>query len=103
MIVVPHSAKRLVDVAVRRKVESEARLVRGVVVIEILSSEKPAAGTTVAFGSVVKIVQVGGHLWDAKAAVLALRRQLIEPANHPRFLIAGHDGGSGKHRHVSGL
>src|SRR5262249_24522941 len=102
MIVVPHGAQRLVDVPERLMVGSEARLVRRVVVIKILSAEEPAAGTTVAFGGGVEIMQMRAHLRNAKAAVLALRRQFIEPANHPRFLITGDDGGSGKNRHVSG-
>src|SRR5262245_61232052 len=101
MVVIPQGALRLVDIAVGQGMcGSKARLLGSVVVIKILSAEEPSAWTTVAFGSVVEIVQVGGRLRDAKAAVLALWRQFIESANQPRFLIASDDGGAWKSRYV---
>ena len=96
MIVIPQGAQRLVDVTVWLMVGGESRLLTSEVVIEILSAEKPTAGTAVAFGGGVEIVQVGGHLRDAEAAVLVLRRQFIEAANQPRLLIVTDDCRSGE-------
>src|SRR5437899_6974533 len=65
VVVIPEGAQGLIDVAVGFKVEVKSRLLRGEVVIEILSAEEPAARPPVALGSGVEIVQVRGHLRDA--------------------------------------
>ena len=102
VIVIPQGAQGLPYVAVRLKVKGKSCLLRGVVVIKVLPTEEPATGPAVALRSRVEVVQVGRHLRDAEATVLVLRWQLVEPANHPRLLIAGDNGRSGKDRHVAG-
>src|ERR1041385_8605770 len=81
---------------------SESRLLSGEVLIEILTAEKVATGTAVAFRRGVKVVQVCGHLGNAKAAVLALRWQLVVAANQPGFLIVTDNGRSRHRRYVTG-
>src|ERR1044071_6537420 len=81
---------------------SESRLLSGEVLIEILPAEKPATGTAVALRRGVKIVQMGGHLWNAEAAVLALRWQLVVAANQPWLLIVSDDRRAWHCRDVAG-
>src|SRR5689334_5543084 len=81
---------------------SESRLLSGEVLIEILSAEKVATGTAIAFRRSVEIMQVGGHLGNAKTTVLALRRQLVITTDQPGFLIVTDNGGSRHCRHVTG-
>ncbi len=82
VIVVPQRAQRLIDVPVWLVARGKPRLLHGVVMVEILSTEEPSAGTSVALRSRVKIMQVGANLGDSKPAILALDGQLVEPANH---------------------
>src|SRR2546426_1886329 len=102
VVVIPEGAQGLIDIAVGFKVEVKSRLLRGEVVIEILSPEEPAAGPAVAFRSGMEVVQVRGHLRDSEAAILALVRQFVEAANQPRLLIVADDGGTGESGHVAG-
>src|ERR1041384_2097439 len=81
---------------------SESRLLSGEMLIEILSAEKVATGTAIAFRRSVEIVQVCGHLGDAKATVLTLRRQLVITTDQPGFLIVTNNGRSRHRRHVTG-
>src|SRR6266705_802449 len=102
MVVVPQSAQRLIDVAVGLMVGGKSGLLRGEVVVEVLSAEEPSARAAIALRGSMEVVQVRGHLRDSEAAILALVRQLVEAANHPRCLIVADDGGAWEGGHVAG-
>src|SRR5439155_9391255 len=77
MVVVPHGAQRLVDVAERLMVGSEARLVRRVVVMKILFSGDSSEVSTVAFGSAVDLLQAAEYLLHTNDALLKQSQELI--------------------------
>ena len=101
VIVIPQGAQRFVDVTVGLMRRGKTGLLCGEVVIEILSAEEPSAGPAITLRRSVEIVQVGRHLRHAEATILALRRQFIESANQPRFLIVTDNGGPRERSHVA--
>ena len=101
VIVIKQRAHGFVDVAIRRVSGSETGLLQGVVVVEVLSAEEVAAWAAIAFRSCVEIVQVSGDFRHAEPAILVLRRQFIESANHDRLLVAGYNRRPGCDCHIT--
>src|SRR5207244_13176105 len=67
--------------------------VRVMLVVEVPAREK-VARVAVALRRRVTVVQVSADRWQPEAAILILRRQLVEVADQDRLSVMGHVDGS---------
>src|SRR5438552_8043293 len=102
VVVVPERAHRLVDVAAGGRVdawrglvvrEDSGQDVRVVLVVEVSALEE-VARVAIALRRRVTVVQVSADRRQPEAAILILRRQLVEVADQDRLSVMGHVDGS---------
>src|SRR5215813_973184 len=102
MIVVPQRTEGFVDVSIGGKIKTKSGLLHRVVIIEVLTPEKPTAGAAIALWTRVEIVQVSRCLGNSKTTCGCAGGQLIKTTHQHGGLIAGDNRGSRKDRRISG-
>src|SRR5438445_11788891 len=95
VVVIPESALRLVDIAVRLIAGAESGQRVGIVLVIILARRKVVARETIALRWSMPAMQVGGNGVDPKAAVI--RWQIVGVAHQGGDSVHGNESRAGTH------
>src|SRR5215469_16510933 len=91
VVVIPERTERLVDIPIGLVVGVKSGQNVGIILVAEMPIGVEVARITVAFGRIVRVVQVSGNRWKTEACVVLLRdlRQRVDIASELRGAVEG--------------